>query len=119
MNKKIWIIALVLLVFVAIGTAVAQSQSAAGLVNRAVSLAERFERMVERTRTAPSTPRSQNDLRREAERLEDEGDTFARDYTYAIRMGTTFTPDQERRILDATRRIENAGAQIQRNVSRW
>jgi uncharacterized coiled-coil DUF342 family protein len=119
MNRKMAGAALVLFVFWGMGTLAAQSQSAASLIKRTNELAAKCENLVKKTQTAPSTPREGNELKREFERLTDESSTLDNDLTFAGYQNITLTDDQNRSLLNAARRIENAKGQIARNISRW
>jgi hypothetical protein len=121
MNKKILIFVIVIFVFCSTGTIFAQSskQNAAQLINRAESIADKGEKLVERTKTRPTTKIGENELIRLSRDYEDESDTLKNDIEYASFTNVPFTDQQMNRLMNASRRITNANNQIARNVSRW
>jgi predicted PurR-regulated permease PerM len=115
-NKKICVIALVLLAFLAIGSVIAQSQSAENLVRRIEALATRWESMERQTR---SLERLSKINQQTLYSLEDDSERLMTDLTYAgYNDDFMLTSEQSNRLVDASRRIENAKSQIMRAIAR-
>jgi hypothetical protein len=121
MNKKFFIFVLVIFVFCLTGIIFAQSskQNAAQLISRAENIADKAERLVERTKTRPTTKAGENELIRLSRDYEDESATLSNDIAFANLTDVPFTDQQMNRLMNATRRITNANSQISRNISRW
>jgi len=140
MNKKIWSIAFVLFTICAVGTVFAQSkgQSPEELIKRARDLATAYENLERNTRLSPKEQVSgyseekresfqdnkEKSLIQQTRRLEDESSRLSNDLAYAgynVANGynKAWTDQQNRDLMDAIRRIDNASSQTVRNISRW
>jgi hypothetical protein len=115
MAKKILGITMMLLV-IGIGSVFAQSsQSSENLVKRLESLAGRWETMARKTSSLNSWTRIQQ---KEVDSLEDDSSSLNTDIQYAGYGDIQFNDGQSKRLREASRRIENAKSQIQRNIAR-
>jgi len=140
MNKKIWSIVLVLFAICAVVTVSAQSkgQSPEELIKRARDLASAYENLERNTRLSPKAQVSdyaeekresfqenrENNLIKQSQKLEDDSSRLSTDLSYAgfnIANGVNkaWTDQQNRELMDAIRRIDNAQSQTFRNISRW
>jgi len=121
MNKKFLIFVLVIFVFCSTGTIFAQSnkQNAASLISRAEGVADKMERLVERTKTRPTTKTGENELIRISRDLEDDSATLSNDIDFANLTEVPFTDQQMNKLMNAIRRYTNAKGQVERNISRW
>jgi hypothetical protein len=140
MNKKIWSITLVLFTICAVGTVFAQSkgQSPEELIKRAKDLASAYENLERNTRLSPKAQASgyseenrerfqeniENNLLKQSRKLEDDSSRLSTDLSYAgynivNGVNKAWTDQQNRDLMDAIRRIDNAKSQTFRNISRW
>jgi hypothetical protein len=117
-TKKRISMTVLMILFVSMFAAAQSSRmpTASQLVTRYQNLAQRYEALQRRT----STPQGYaNTSDADVIQLARDSETLAIDCSFFLQSGGTFTPDQEKDILNSQRRITVAGTGIQTNIAQF